>query len=153
MRKLLIAGLAVLSGSAAAAQDTTRVPVGVRLESVYRVGQRPLLAVRPVSATPDQAGVSQQITAILERDLDFSDRFEMGRTPEALATGEVDYQQWNSLRVVYVVASELTASGNGYQLAVTAHDVPYTRAKESRAFSLPPATASKRAPRASSAIP
>jgi TolB protein len=140
MRKLLIASLALISGSSLNAQDTTRVPVGVRLEAVYTVGKRPLIAVRPVSATPDQAQAGQQISSILERDLDYSDRFEIAPTPSALAAGTVDYGQWNSLRVIYVIASDLMATGSGYELTVTAHDVPYTKTKESRAFSLPQAS-------------
>src|SRR5688572_7463804 len=141
MRKLLIASVALIAGAPLNAQDTTRVPVGVRLEAVYSVGRRPLIAVRPVSATPDQTQAGQLVTSILERDLDYSDRFEIASTPSALATGTVDYQQWNSLRVVYVIASDLMASASGYELTVTAHDVPYTKTKESRAFSLPQASA------------
>src|SRR5438093_9498717 len=53
-----------------AAQDTTRVEQGVRVGVDYRPGVRPGLVVLP------SAGLDS-VRAIIGRDLDFTDRFEM----------------------------------------------------------------------------
>lgn len=131
---------AVLATTQLAAQrDTTRVPSGVVLATRYTVLSRPAVAVRRPDAAPQLGLVGQQISNILHRDLDFSDRFQMLETPEALASGPVNYQQWSSLNVVYLITSELVPDGNGYQLNVTLHDVPFSATKQTQAFALPPA--------------
>jgi TolB protein len=112
------------------AQDTTRVPTGVRLSTRFSV-KKPSVAVQPIAGAPGQ------VTEILKRDLDFSDRVDIVETPQALTTGPVDYGQWSSLNVVYVVAGAVTPSGEGYQLAVTLHDVPFGKVKQTQTFALP----------------
>jgi TolB protein len=113
------------------AQDTTRVPTGVRLSTRYNVVKKPVVAVQPIAGGPGQ------VTEILKRDLDFSDRVDVVETPQALATGPVDYGQWSSLNVLFVVAGAATPSGDGYQLAVTLHDVPFGKVKQTQTFALP----------------
>jgi TolB protein len=135
----LVVALLVLV-SPLAAQDTTRIPTGVRLSTRYSVLKRPMVAVRPSGGTADVA-VAEQVSSILQQDIDYSDRFEIGQTPSALASGPLDYSQWNSLNVVFVVASELILSGTGYRLHIDLHDVPFGKVKESKAFDLPPANA------------
>ena len=125
--------------TAAQAQDTTRVPTGVELIGRYNVSKRPLVAVRRTEGAPDAA---QQITSILQRDLQFSDRFEMGEVPEQLAAGAVDYRAWNSLNVWYLIAPVLTPAGGGYQLRVDIHDIVYGTLKGSFLQQLPAANAS-----------
>ena len=63
---LLLLGAAQLN-----AQDTTRVPTGVRLRTSYSVIKKPLVAVQPI------AGAPTQVTDVLRRDLDFSDRVDI----------------------------------------------------------------------------
>lgn len=123
------------------AQDTTRVPSGVELVGRYNVSKRPLVAVRPVAAQPQNAGVAGTITNILRRDLDYSDRFEMGEVPAALAGGAIDYKQWNSLNVWYLVAAAVSTTGTGYELKLDLHDVVYGSVKSSRTYALPSANA------------
>src|SRR5262245_1826852 len=92
------------------AQDTTRVPTGVRLSTRYNVVKKPSVAVQPIAGAPGQ------VTDILKRDLDFSDRVDVVETPQTLASGAIDYGQWSSLNVIYVVAGNVTPTGDGYQL-------------------------------------
>ncbi|HSL68773.1 MAG TPA: hypothetical protein VK864_00960, partial [Longimicrobiales bacterium] len=132
-RYVLVIALTAV-GAPLPAQDTTRVPTGVRLSTVYRPMKRPVLAVQPF------AGASQ-VSDIVRRDLDYSDRFEVVETPQALAAGAVDYSQWSSLSVIFVVAGTVNAEGNGSRLAITVHDVPFGRVKETQSFSLPAANA------------
>ena len=123
---LLLLGAARLN-----AQDTTRVPTGVRLRTSYSVIKKPLVAVQPI------AGAPAQVTDVLRRDLDFSDRVDIVETPQALASGPVDYNQWSSLNVIFVVAGSLVPAADGYQLAVTLHDVPFGKVKQTQSFYLP----------------
>src|SRR5262245_29749140 len=125
--------LLLLLVSAAAAQD---IPTGVRLSTTYTTMRRPLIAVRPPGGSADPA-TAQLVASILSRDLDYSDQFEIGQTPAVLSSGPVNYAQWNSLNVVYVVASDLVPGGGGYQLHIDLHDVPYGKVKESKQFDLP----------------
>src|SRR5687768_1744275 len=83
------------------AQDTTKVPTGVELVGRYNVSKRPLIAVRPFESGSAYAAVAGSATEIIRRDLDFSDRYEIGDVPAALAAGTIDYKQWNSLNVWY----------------------------------------------------
>lgn len=140
-RFLLIAGMIAVGARAAPGQDTTRVPTGVELIGRYNVSKRPLVAVRPVEAPPPGAAITQLITDILQRDLQYSDRVEMGAVPERLATGPVDYRAWNSLNVVYLVTATLTSAPAGYQLRVDVHDVVYGNVKTSASHAVPQATA------------
>ncbi len=118
------------------AQDTTRIPAGVELIGRYNVSKRPLVVVRPVAATTPQAG--QLVTDILQRDLQYSDRFEMGAVPERLASGPIDYRAWNSLNVWYLVAAALSpAAQGGFQLRAELHDVVYGNVKATVVQNLP----------------
>src|SRR5687768_18510007 len=102
MRGLIIALIALVPATAAVAQqDTSRIPTGVKLGTRYQVGRRPVLAIRPMGGAGSLSMIAQQITGVLQRDLDYSDRFDVVATPQALATGEVNYTQWNSLNVVF----------------------------------------------------
>jgi TolB protein len=133
MRRSGFSLVLLLLVSGAAAQD---LPTGVRLSTTYSTTRRPLIAVRPPGGSAD-AATAQLVASILQRDLDYSDHFEIGRTPAVLSSGPVNYAQWNSLNVVYVVASDLVPGGQGYRLHVDLHDVPYRRVKESKQFELP----------------
>jgi TolB protein len=85
--------------------------------------------------------VRAQVTDIIEKDLTYSDRFRLMPTPGGLAVaGAVDYTQWNSLDVVFVVAAEVIVTSAGYDLRVEVHDVPLGRLRQSGTFRLPMAS-------------
>jgi TolB protein len=58
------------------AQDTSAIDRGVRIGIVYRPGVRPGFALAPAAAGP-----LDSVRALLARDLDYSDRFEMITLP------------------------------------------------------------------------
>ncbi|HEY0811471.1 MAG TPA: hypothetical protein VGD49_14980, partial [Longimicrobiales bacterium] len=125
----------------AKAQDTTRIPTGVELIGRYNVSKRPLVAVRPIVPTGGDADVASTITSILRQDLDYSDRFDIGDVPAALASGPVDYRQWNSLKVWYLVTGTVAPASGGYTLQMELHDVVYGNIKSTTTYSLPAANA------------
>lgn len=135
--KRLVLFLLLAAPQLAFGQDTTRVPTGVELTLRYNVAKRPLIAVRPVAAAAAYADVASQATEIIRRDLDYSDRYEMGEVPAALAGGAVDYKQWGSLNVWYLVAGTVTPSSSGYDLKIDVHDVVYGNIKQSITQPLP----------------
>lgn len=122
-------------------QDTTKVPTGVELIGKYNVGTRKMVAVRPAAAVPNLQAVAQSVTGILQRDLIYSDRFEIGAVPGALASGAIDYRAWNSLGVVFLIAPTITQSGAGYQLRAEVHDIVFGTVKASIVQNLPAAGA------------
>lgn len=144
MRRTLLTAVALLAiGAPLAAQrgDTTRLPPGVSLATRYSKAGRPLLAVRPFAADAFVQGYADQVQTIVRNDLARSDRFEMVDAPSTLASGPVEYAQWNSLNVVYLVTADVRAGAGGNELALSVHDVVYGNVKQSRTFSLPPADA------------
>jgi TolB protein len=142
IKRSLVSLMILLAGAnIGAAQDTTRVPTGVELSGHYNVSKRPLVAVRPAAGTAATLAVGQQVAAILQRDLQYSDRFEMGAVPASLASGPIDYRAWNSLNVYYLVAPTLAPTAQGYQMRVELHDVVYGNLKTTTNYDLPAATA------------
>ena len=116
-------------------QDTTRPP-GIRLITRYDPATRPALALRPFTgAVPPE--VLDSLNTMVRRDLEYSDRFSLLETPAALATGEVDYRQWNALKVMYVVTGEVLPGEAGYELELAVHDVVYAKLKEGHRLRLP----------------
>jgi TolB protein len=115
------------------AQDTLAIDRGVRIGIVYRPGVRPGMVVLPGRA----AGLDS-VRAIVARDLDYSDRFELitlpgvdsiriatvasGRpaTGGAAAAAGLNYPLYQALGADFAVA--LTA-GPGDTTVVTVHDV------------------------------
>jgi TolB protein len=136
---LLIATLAV--AGRLAAQDTTRVEEGVRVGVDYRPGVRPGLVVLP------GAGLDS-VRAIVARDLDYTDRFEMitvadppassstgGGTPEE-GSG-VNYELYKSLGAEFAV--ELVDAAG--RVAVRLHDLTAGRVRNQQTLALPAPTA------------
>lgn len=131
--------LVALGASRAAAQDTTKVNEGVRVGVEYQPGVRPGLVVLP-GAGLDSA------RAIVRRDLDYSDRFEMIVLADAPSgptgrggseSGGVNYGIYKALGAQYGV--ELTEVPNG--MTVRLHDLTAGRLRNQQTFTLPPATA------------
>jgi TolB protein len=130
----------LLLAAPAAAQDP---PPGIRLSTTYQTQNRPLLAVRPFEGAAPVAEAIDSITGIVQRDLMNSNRFNVVEgVPEGLRTGAVDYRQWNSLNVVYLVTGEIAATTDGYDIALTVHDVVYARVVHEARYRLPAATSS-----------
>jgi len=122
--RLLLAALLLASPAAARAQDSLGpAPNGVRVGITYTPGTRPSVTVLPA---PAALAVLDSVRAILRRDLDYSDRFEVVAAPSG-ATGQggaPNYQALNALGTDFAVAvlPAVDASGAG-QVEVQLHDV------------------------------
>lgn len=134
----VLAPLAPLRSMRAAAQDTSQVNEGVRIGVEYQPGLRPGLVVLPGSGL-------DSVRAIVRRDLDFSDRFEMIALADAPtgtdargATGEdgVNYGIYRALGAQFGV--ELTEAPGG--VVVRLHDLNASQMRNQQSFSLPPAS-------------
>ena len=124
---LLAALLAVSAPVKAAAQDR---PAGVSLGLVYRPGQKTSLLVMPV-----RGGAGDSITAIVARDLDYSDRFTVVPSSSALqTTGPLNYAVFSKLGVEGIVQGTLLPSG---YLRIALHDVAKTQVVNQKDFALP----------------
>ena len=111
----------------ASAQDR---PPGVSLGLVYRPGQKTSLLVMPV-----RGGAGDSITAILARDLDYSDRFTIVPSSSVIQTeGPLNYPVFSKLGVDGIVQGTLLPSG---YLRVVLHDVAKTTVMNQKDFPLP----------------
>jgi len=123
---LFVSGLA--AAGSLLAQDTTRADEGVRVGVDYRPGVRPGLVVLP-GAGMDSA------RAIVRRDLDYSDRFEMivvadGGTEEG---GPVNYELYKGLGAEFAVELSQAAGGVTARL----HDVSAGRLRNQQTVPVP----------------
>jgi TolB protein len=122
---------AVAGARAAAAQDTTRVEQGVRVGIGYDTGARPGLVVLPGSGI-------DSVRAIVRRDLDFTDRFEMIQVgdpgPTGGTAGAVNYGLYKTLRAEFAV--ELIDRGG--QVTARLHDVNRSQVRNELSVALPP---------------
>ncbi|MEO8088934.1 MAG: LpqB family beta-propeller domain-containing protein [Gemmatimonadales bacterium] len=122
------------AGGTLAAQDTTRVDQGVRVGVDYRPGVRPGLVVLPGPGL-------DSVRAIVQRDLDYSDRFEMitlGDSPPAATgtgvtpSGPVNYQLYKGLGAEFAVELSPTPGGVTARL----HDVNAGKLRNQQTSSL-----------------
>jgi TolB protein len=131
---LLLAVLVVSRSVPVAAQDTTQVPEGVRIGIDYRPGVRPSVVVLPGFGL-DSA------RAILARDLDYSDRFEVIALGPRDTTGAavnpggptLDYALFRTLGASYAV--DLRPDGLGVNVQL--HDIPVGALRREQRFALP----------------
>lgn len=116
------------------AQDTTTTP-GVRLGLSYPRGTIPRVIVLPVDSTPGDS-----VRAIIQRDLDYSDRVSpipldastlMGITPAA--GQDPNYELFRTLGAAAIIAPRRSANGT---LRVALYDVAAKRRVEARDFPL-----------------
>jgi TolB protein len=132
---------AVATAGNLAAQDTTRVDEGVRVGVDYRPGVRPGLVVLPGSGL-------DSVRAILQRDLDYTDRFEMITVADAPSPataprgsgedgGGVNYGLYKALGAEFAVELGGTAGGASVRL----HDLNAGRVRNQQTMSLPAMTA------------
>lgn len=134
---LAACGLLLLAAAAprgAAAQDTLRPPDGVRIGIEYRPGVRPAIVVLPTRGL-------DSVRAIVTRDLDFSDRFEViplaagdSAAVAANAGGRtVNYPLFRTLGAEY--ALEVGMDGSGVMLRL--HDVVAGTVRREQRFLFP----------------
>ncbi len=137
VRRLLIVGLIAVStpSSMLIAQRGGRgtvdtVPKGVNLGLVYRPGQTTGLMVLPITGPSGDS-----LTAILSRDLKYSDRFSMTEpTAVSVVAGPLNYPLFAKLGVDGVVQGTLLPSG---WLRISLHDVASKSVKNQKDFPLP----------------
>jgi TolB protein len=134
---LLLPAFAFAVTGTLAAQDTTRVDEGVRVGVDYSPGVRPGLVVLPGRGL-DSA------RAIVRRDLDYTDRFEMitvADAPDIASTGRgasgdgggVNYGLYKQLGAEFVVELNEAAGGVTARL----HDLNEGRLRNEQTVSLP----------------
>jgi TolB protein len=121
-----------------AAQDTTRADQGVRVGVDYRPGVRPGLVVLPGPGL-------DSVRAIIQRDLDYSDRFQMitlAATPRVPSTtgggpvetgGPVNYELYKGLGAEFAV--ELSQAAGG--VAARLHDLNAGKLRNQQTVALP----------------
>jgi TolB protein len=134
---LLAGSLAGLTTSVAAQDTTHAVDQGVRVGFDYAPGTQPGLVVLPASGL-DSA------RAIVERDLDYSDRFQIvqigsqgGGGRGGSESGGISYGIYKALGAEFGV--ELTAAAAG-GVTVRLHDVTAGKVQNQQNFSLPAPT-------------
>ena len=142
MTRLILLTIVALAGAGRLiAQDTTRVDEGVRVGVDYRPGVRPGLVVLPGPGL-------DSVRAIVRRDLDYTDRFEMVTVADAPSTagtgrgagdegGGVNYGLYKALGAEFAV--ELAQSSAG--VTVRLHDLNAGRVRNQQAIALPSGTA------------
>jgi len=128
--------LLFVPGYTLAAQDTTRVDEGVRVGVDYRPGVRPGLVVLPGPGL-------DSVRAIVQRDLDYSDRFEIiavGDAPRVATTGgtaepggPVNYELYKGLGAEFAV--ELSPAAGG--VTARLHDVNAGKLRNQQSVPLP----------------
>jgi TolB protein len=134
MTRFLSTGVAACAAltlaASAAAQDTTRVPEGVRVGINYTPGAQPGLVVIP------GPGIDS-VRAIVARDLDYSDRFKIipvadpGGSP---APGPINYGLYKALGADFAV--ELQDAGG--KVTARLHDVARSVLANQQTATLPP---------------
>ena len=140
LRTLLVTvavGAAALSSSAISQEDTTgnRPPPGVRLGLSYGPGVKPGVIIFPIDETPGDS-----IRAILQRDLDYSDRINVialnDSSLRALvpARGKlINFPLVAKFGAALLIRARPTATG----VHVTAYDVAAGKVFETADFALP----------------
>lgn len=122
--------LVLVAGSLAAQDSVPPVDQGVRVGIEYTPGVRPRLVVFPGPGY-------DSVRPILQRDLDYSDRFELiyvGYHPDGASAGGVNYQLYRRLGAQYGV--ELTPSGSA--TVVRLHDLDAGEVRSHQTVIFPP---------------
>lgn len=123
----MLGSMLALAPTPALAQDQ---PPGVSMRLTYRPGQKTGLLVQNIAGP-----MGDSLTAILSRDLDFSDRFTMvPATSVAAPVGPANYALYARLGVDGVIQATLMPSG---WLRVALHDVAKKLVVNQKDFPLP----------------
>ena len=125
MQRLALAAALLAAAAPLAAQD--RAQDAIRIGITYRPGTRPGLVVLP-GAGADSA------RAIVKRDLDFSDRFQMIETGSAATAGPVNYEYYRT-QFAADHAVEIASAPGG--VVVRLHDLAARRVRNQQTFPLP----------------
>jgi len=112
----------------AEAQDNNRAQDAIRIGVTYRPGTRPGLVVLPGSG-------ADSVRAIVKRDLDYSDQFQMVETGSATGGGAVNYAYYRT-QFGADHAVEIVPAGSG--VTVRLHDLAAGRVRNQTTASLPP---------------
>ncbi len=138
MRRALLLGAATLAlAGVARAQDAGKASDAIRIGITYRPGTRPGLVVVPGPGL-------DSVRAIVARDLDFSDRFQMVAVgPDAMASaragaGPLNYGLFRTFGADHAV--EIVPAAGG--VTVRLHDLGTSRVRNQQTFSLPGETES-----------
>ncbi|HMU62423.1 MAG TPA: hypothetical protein PKA66_11620 [Gemmatimonadales bacterium] len=129
MNRLLLTGLLLAAVSPLAAQDPTPpLDRGVRVGITYQPGTRPRLVMLPGPGL-------DSVRAIMQRDLDFSDRFEvLPLAPGGSSVAStVNYQLYRTLGAEYGVEVRAEAAG----VAVRLHDIGAGTVRQQQSFTIP----------------
>jgi TolB protein len=133
MRGLAVAVLVIFLAAPLTAQDSA----GVRLGITYTAGTRPGLLILPGPGL-------DSVRAILQRDLDYSDRFEVVVIPasEVARSGAgsngINYRLYRTLGASYGL--EVGATGTG--VVIRLHDLEAGAVRREQQLTLPPVDAS-----------
>ena len=133
-RGLAVAAMAAMAAAPAVrAQDSTAISSGVRVGITYTPGTRQSLTVLPVAV-----GSLDSVRAILQRDLDYSDRFDVMTPPATVAApGDVpNYAALTALGTDLAVAVMPGAGGTG-PIEIQLHDVRSGTVKDRLTVQLP----------------
>lgn len=132
------AAAVVCAVAPAGAQQQDTVPSEVRVGITYRPGFRPGVAVPPLAAPAGLEALADSVAAILRRDLDYSNRFEIVTAPDDLLKRDapINYALWNDLGAVWLVVGEVEGTLDAPALRLMLHDVVYSLVKEVRLFPL-----------------
>jgi TolB protein len=136
MRRFFALVLAV-SATPLAAQDTSQVREGVRVGVEYQPGMRPGLVVLPGEGL-------DSVRAIIRRDLDYTDRFEMigadnpppGTGGSSAGDGGVNYGIYKVMGAQLAVELGETSGG----VSVRLHDLNLSKVRNQQVVPLPPPT-------------
>jgi TolB protein len=108
------------------AQDTTRTPEGVRVGIEYRPGERPSIVVLPAPGR-------DSVRAILLRDLDYSDRFDVIPLGNEGASATVNYVLLRSMGAEFGVEIADVPGAT----AVRLHDMKAGSVRKEQKFNIP----------------
>ena len=129
---LLLPLLLLLVAAPLVAQDTVRAGDAIRLGIEYRPGVRPKLVVVPGPGL-------DSLRAIVWRDLDYSDRFEMipydtTGARASTAASEINYGIYKLMQAEFAV--ELAAASGGVNVRL--HDLNLSRVRNQQLVPMPP---------------
>ncbi len=127
--------------AAATAQEAQRdsIPTDVRVGIVYQPAYRPGIVMPEIQAPPELREFADSVRAIVLRDLDYSDGFQVLRVgAEVPLGGPVNYDLWDQLGAVWLLIGSVEGPMVSPVLRLSLHDVVYRLLQEVREFQLPP---------------
>lgn len=125
--------LALLFPLALSAQD----PEGVRLGLLYRPDYQPGMVILPFAGDAEAGRLVDAVRSIVQRDLDFSDRFELREAGPGEGAGAPNLTLWKERGVDLVLEGSITRGPRGGVLTLKLHDAVYGQVKGERAIDIP----------------